>query len=43
MSRKPNTVNWERVNKWVEREGAQASWKVFGLPAIMSVDRPCKQ
>lgn len=39
MSRKPNSVNWERVNKWVEREGAQASWKVFGAPAIMSIDR----
>lgn len=40
MARKPNTVNWDRVSKWVERDGgAQAQWKVFGRPAIMSVDR----
>jgi 3-keto-5-aminohexanoate cleavage enzyme len=39
MSRKPNTVNWERVNKWVERDGVQADWKVYGAPAIMSIDR----
>lgn len=39
MARKGNTVNWDRVNKWVAREGAQADWKVFGMPAIMAVDR----
>jgi len=40
MTRKPNTVNWDRVTKWVERDGgAQAHWKVFGAPAIMSIDR----
>lgn len=37
--RKPETVNWDRVNKWVAKDGAQASWKVFGMPAIMSVDK----
>ena len=38
MPRKPNTVNWDRVSKWVARDGgAQAQWKVFGMPAIMSV------
>jgi 3-keto-5-aminohexanoate cleavage enzyme len=39
MTSKPDSVNWERVNKWVAREGAQAYWKVFGAPAIMSVDK----
>jgi 3-keto-5-aminohexanoate cleavage enzyme len=39
MSRNPNTVNWERVNKWVERDGVQAAWKVYGAPSIMSTDR----
>lgn len=39
MPRKENTVNWDRVNKWVAREGAQADWEVFGMPAIMAIDR----
>ncbi|AZO07836.1 MULTISPECIES: 3-keto-5-aminohexanoate cleavage protein [unclassified Mesorhizobium] len=39
MARKPNTVNWERVNQWVAREGVQANWQVYGAPAIMAVNK----
>lgn len=39
MGKDGNTVNWDRVNKWVERDGVKTHWRVFGAPSIMSVDR----
>jgi 3-keto-5-aminohexanoate cleavage enzyme len=35
----PNSINWERVNKLVEREGATTYWKPYGFPAIMSAGK----
>jgi 3-keto-5-aminohexanoate cleavage enzyme len=39
MQRSKDGVNWEHVQKWVDRDGVRTSWKVFGAPTIMATDR----
>lgn len=34
-----NTVDWDRVRKWIDRDGIKINWKVFGAPTIMATDR----
>lgn len=34
-----NTVDWDRVAKWVERDGLSTHWRVFGAPSIMATDK----
>ncbi|WP_024927441.1 MULTISPECIES: 3-keto-5-aminohexanoate cleavage protein [unclassified Mesorhizobium] len=36
---KPNSINWERVNKLVDREGAITYWKPYGFPEVMSAGK----
>ena len=36
MSQPRNTVNWNRVQKWTERERINTYWRPYGFPAVMS-------
>jgi 3-keto-5-aminohexanoate cleavage enzyme len=34
-----DSVNWEKVNKLVQKEGATTYWRPYGIPAVMSAGR----
>ncbi len=39
MSGRKNTINWERVRKFAERERINTYWRTYGLPAIVDPNR----